>query len=115
MKKYVFDTSALLAFIENEEGAETVENLLTESIEGENEIFISPVTLIEIFYISVREQGSEIAEERLNLLGNLPLIQESLTPQFTKIIGGFKSSKSMSFADCCIAGLAKHKDAILVH
>ncbi len=43
------------------------------------------------------------------------MTQESLTPQSAKTIGEFKSSKSMSFADCCIAGLAKHKDAILVH
>ncbi|OQX05098.1 MAG: hypothetical protein BWK80_52685 [Desulfobacteraceae bacterium IS3] len=115
MKEYVLDTSAILAFIENEDGAETVENLLMSSIEEGNKIFISAVTLIEIFYISVQEQGSETGEERLDLLGNLPLIQESLTPQFTKIIGKLKAYKSMSFADCCIAGLAKYKNAVLVH
>ena len=113
MKKYVFDTSALLTFIENEEGIEIVEQLLKNAIEGENKIFISTVALIELFYISVREQGRKTAEERLDLLENIPLIQESLTSQFTKIIGNFKASKSMSFADCCIAGLAKHKNAVL--
>ncbi len=115
MKEYVFDTSALLTFIENEEGIEIVENLLKKSLEYENKIFISTVSLIELYYISLREQGKDIAEERLDLLENIPVMQESLTSHLVKIIGNFKASKSMSFADCCIAGLAKYKNAILVH
>jgi len=115
MKEYVFDTSAILTYVENEEGIEIIENLLIKSIESENKIFISVVSLIELFYISVREQGRDIAEERITLLENIPLIQEPLTSRLTKIIGNFKAANSMSFADCCIAGLAKHKNAVLVH
>ena len=115
MKKYVFDTSALLTYIENEEGIETVESLLMESLNEENKIFVSTVTIIEVFYISMQEQGRTVAEERLRLIETLPLIQESLTPNITKTIGEIKSVKSMSFADCCIAGLSKSKKAILVH
>jgi len=33
----------------------------------------------------------------------------------TRIIGEIKATKTMSFADCCIAGLAKFKQATLVH
>ena len=115
MNKYVFDTSALLTFIEDEEGIEIVESLLIKSVEKEIEIFISAVTLIELFYISAREQSVEIAEQRLELLNSIPLKQEALKPQFTQMIGKLKASHSMSFADCCIAGLAKYKNAVLVH
>jgi len=115
MKKYVFDTSALLTYIENEEGIETVESLLMESLNEENKIFVSTVTIIEVFYISMQEQGRTVAEERLSLIETLPLIQESLMPNITKIIGEMKAVRSMSFADCCIAGLSKSKKAILVH
>jgi len=115
MKNYVFDTSALLTFIENEEGVEIVENLLEKSIEYENNIFISIVSLIELYYISLREQGKEVAEERLNLIDNIPITQESLSNHLVKIIGNLKVYNSMSFADCSIAGLAKYKNAILVH
>ena len=115
MKKYVFDTSALLTYIENEEGIETVESLLMKALNEENKIFISTVTMIEVFYISMQEQGRTIAEERLSLIETLPLIQESLMPNITKTIGEMKAVKSMSFADCCIAGLSKSKKAILVH
>lgn len=112
MKEYVFDTSALLTYIENEEGIETVESLLMKAL---NKIFISTVTMIEVFYISMQEQGRTVAEERLSLIETLPLIQESLMPNITKTIGEMKAVKSMSFADCCIAGLSKSKKAILVH
>lgn len=115
MNDYIFDTSALLAFIENEEGVEVVESLVIKSINKESRIFISTVTLIEIYYISHREQGKIIAEERLSLIETLPFRQESLTPNLCKVIGEIKSTKSMSFADCCIAGLSKSKKAILVH
>ncbi|QTA82487.1 PIN domain-containing protein [Desulfonema limicola] len=115
MKKYIFDTSALLTFIENEEGVEIVEELLEKSIENENNIFISTISIIELYYISLREQGKDIAEERLTLIDNIPLIQESISNHLVKIIGNLKVYNSMSFADCCIAGLAKYKNAVLVH
>lgn len=115
MKNYVLDTSALLAFIENEEGAEEVEALLMNAIEGENSIFISTVTGIEVFYISMQEQGKVIANKRLKLIENLPLVQQPVKQQLIKIIGEIKAARSMSFADSCIAGLAKSINAILVH
>ncbi len=115
MSEYVFDTSALLALIENEEGIETIERLLINALNEEDVIFISSVTAIELFYISIQEQGRTIAEERLNLIETLPLKQQSLTPNLSKIIGDIKAAKAMSFADCCIAGLAKNKKAVLVH
>nr|VFJ65135.1 MAG: hypothetical protein BECKDK2373B_GA0170837_11461 [Candidatus Kentron sp. DK] len=43
------------------------------------------------------------------------MIQEPLTPDLCRTIGEIKATKPMSFADCCIAGLAKEKNAILVH
>lgn len=115
MSDYVLDTSALLAYIENEEGAEKIEILLMNALEGMDTLFISTVTSIEVFYISLQEQGDVIAEERLELIENLPLVQEPLKPRLTRIVGEIKADKTMSFADSCIAGLAKFMDATLVH
>nr|VFK23035.1 MAG: hypothetical protein BECKLFY1418C_GA0070996_11336 [Candidatus Kentron sp. LFY] len=63
----------------------------------------------------MREQGKTVAEERLELLETLPLIPEPLTPDLCRTIGEIKATKPMSFADCCIAGLSKAKNAVLVH
>ena len=115
MNKYVLDTSALLAFIEEEEGVETVDGLLEGASDKKSKIYISTVTAIEVFYISLRKQGKTVAQERLELLETLPLIPESLTPDLCRTIGKIKATKPMAFADCCIAGLSKTKNAILVH
>nr|VFJ46058.1 MAG: Predicted nucleic acid-binding protein, contains PIN domain [Candidatus Kentron sp. FM]VFJ73057.1 MAG: Predicted nucleic acid-binding protein, contains PIN domain [Candidatus Kentron sp. FM]VFK06419.1 MAG: Predicted nucleic acid-binding protein, contains PIN domain [Candidatus Kentron sp. FM] len=113
--KYVLDTSALLAFIEEEEGVEIIDGLLEGASDKKNNIYISTVSAIEVFYISMQEQGRAVAEERLELLEIFPLIQEPLTPDLCRTIGKLKATKPMSFADCCIAGLAKEKNAVLVH
>ncbi len=115
MTAYVFDTSALFAYIENEEGAETVHSLLMRAIDGMDEIFISAITAIEIFYVSLQEQGEIIAEKRLELIRELPLIPVPLDLNLTKLIRGIKAKNRMSLADCCIAGLAMSKSATLVH
>jgi predicted nucleic acid-binding protein len=116
MSNYVLDTSALLTFIENEEGVEKkVEELFNEALEGNIELFISVISCIEIFYISWQQQGKKVASERLELIDDLIITQEPLTQQPTRIIGEIKANNDLSLADCCIVGLAKLKQAILVH
>src|SRR4030067_625844 len=115
MTQYVVDTSSLLTYIENEEGATEVEALLQKALDADAVLYISMVSCIEVFYITWQEQGKEVATERLKLIDDLMVIQEPVDSQLTKIIGEIKATKAMSFADCCIAGLAKFKQATLVH
>ncbi len=115
MNKYILDTSALLAFIENEPGSEDVEKFLLDAVECKIQLIISAVSTIELYYISLREQGARIANKRLKLIDSLPIKQQSLHPDTAKIIGEIKARKAMSFADCCVAGLAKIQKAIIVH
>ncbi len=115
MTQYVLDTSALLAYIENEEGDLEIGALLQKALDDEIVLYISIVSCIEIFYISWQEQGKEVATERLKLIEDLMVIQEPVDNQLTKIIGEIKATRAMSFADGCIAGLAKFKQATLVH
>lgn len=114
-KAYVFDTSALLAYIENEEGVIKIESLLLQALDNDIEITISIISNIELFYITLREQGEKKANERLGLIKDLPIKQEPLNQKMVKIIGKIKANNPMSLADCCIAGLAKAKKATLVH
>ena len=55
MNPYVLDTSALLAYIENEDGTVTVETLLQKAVDDEAELYVSVVSCIEVFYISWQE------------------------------------------------------------
>ena len=115
MTQYVLDTSALFTYIENEEGAIEIEVLLQKALANEIVLYISIVSCIEVFYITWQEQGKEAATERLRLIDELIITQKPVDSQLTIIIGEIKATKAMSFADCCIAGLAKIRQSILVH
>ena len=115
MSCYVLDTSALLAYIENEPGTAEIERLLQETLDHQHTLYISVISGIEVFYITYQEQGVTVAKERLQLLEDLPLIQKPVRSDAIECIGAIKATHTMSFADCCIAGLAKEKSAILIH
>lgn len=115
MKSIVLDTSALFTLIENEPGVADIEHLIQEALEERCRLYLSIVAEIELFYISVQEQGEDIAKERLDLLNDLPVHIMELAEDLVQTIGRIKSQYSMSFADCCIAGLAESLDAELVH
>ena len=54
--KYVLDTSAWLALIEDEDGADEVQKIIEESIVDKSEIYVSFMTYMEIYYITLQER-----------------------------------------------------------
>ena len=74
--KYLLDTKALIAFFNNEEGAENVEKILSEIDENKAEGFVSAITLTEIYYLYSRRSGKDIAKKRIEQikLSNLKMI-----------------------------------------
>ena len=114
-KKYVLDSSAIMAFLEEEAGADTVEELLEQSQIKQITVYVSFVTFTEIFYISIQEQGERIASERLKRIESMPICRRESNPELTKLAGEMKAKYRISLADTFIAALAKMEDAILVH
>ena len=49
MSVYVLDTSALLAYIENEDGVTEIENVLLETMDNQHTIYVSVVLKYFIF------------------------------------------------------------------
>jgi len=63
----------------------------------------------KFFIFPGKSKGEEVAIERLDLIDNLLVGREPLDKDLTKIVGEIKATKTMSFADCCIAGLQNSK------
>jgi len=84
-------------------------------VKGKNQIFISIITKIELFYISVQEQSLSIAKKRIQLINDLPINTIDVTDDFIEDIAELKAKHSISFADSCIAGIANRLNAELVH
>jgi ribonuclease VapC len=112
---YVFDTSAWLALIEDEPGAETVQNLLEGNTTDGAEILVSFMSFMEVFYITLQEREIEEAHTRLRLMNSLPITRVESTVALTLAAAGLKAKHRISVADAWIAALAQERGATLVH
>ncbi len=112
---YVLDTSAWLTLIEDEVGAATVQSLLERAGSGDTRVFVSFMSFMEVFYITVQEQDNEEAETRLRLMESLPIIRFESSRSLCMVAAELKAKYRLSVADAWIAALAKENNAILVH
>jgi len=64
-KNYVLDACALIAAIKQENGALIVAELYEEALQGEINICINKVNLLEVYYGFHREHGKQYAEKIL--------------------------------------------------
>ena len=58
---YIFDACALITYLNDESGSNIVDNLFRKAVEGEIDIYMSIVNLIEVHYANIRNLGQEKA------------------------------------------------------
>lgn len=109
--RYLLDTSALLTLIEDEAGADRVEDILRRE-----KTILPWVALLEVYYISLQEQGELAADQRLAMLKQ---VAGTILWQADELIllqaARFKARHRVSFADAIISAFAVQNGAILVH
>ncbi|MEW6446791.1 MAG: type II toxin-antitoxin system VapC family toxin [Bacillota bacterium] len=111
-RKLVFDTYAILALLEDEPGAQTVAEIISNE---EAEIYMSIISLGEAYYILLRRQGERAAEEMVRNT----LMEESITfaevpwPR-VKEAARIKAKGGLSYADAFVLGLAREIKAPVV-
>lgn len=108
---FVLDTSALMAFIEKEPGAERARQVIRE----EN-IIIPWIAILEVVYTSQRELGMLEAQTRYAMLKNLNarIIWEADEPTLLTA-ARLKATHRLSLADSVIAATAIQHRATLLH
>ena len=115
VERYVLDTSAVLTLTDQEDGWKRVEELLTEAKDGEVEVSICAVSLMELYYITLQEQGEDSAARLVSLVKSWPIRWIYPDERMLLLAGRFKAFHGLSFADAVIAGAAKLHEAVLVH
>ncbi|MBV6393990.1 MAG: tRNA(fMet)-specific endonuclease VapC [Anaerolineales bacterium] len=110
-KKYLLDTSALLALIEAESGADRVREIFTRK-----QVILPWTVLMEVYYISFQERGQQEAETRFAMLrhSSAEVIWE-MSEAITLMAAKIKAENRISFADAVISALAIQHNAVLVH
>jgi predicted nucleic acid-binding protein len=114
MAAKVLDAYALMAFFEDEPGADLVRTLLLKAEEGEQKLLMSVVNLGEVWYSIARKTSPETADQYVNEIRGMNIeILEAGWP-ITRQAALFKAPGNISYADCFAAALAKIHQAELV-
>ena len=112
---FILDTSAILAYVQEEPGAQRVYSLLIEAKAKRCRISISFATISEVYYIICQKQGPPPARELVALLKELPIEIVQSNERITLAAGRLKAAYRLSFADAFIAATAMEKEGVLVH
>ena len=114
-KIYTLDTSALLTYIEDEEGSNEVEELLVRAENGEVDIYIAFISITEVFYITLQEKDETEALRRIKLIQSLAVKFVESYEDLNLAAGKLKAAQRISLADSYIAALCQEYKGILVH
>jgi ribonuclease VapC len=116
MAKRVLDSWALIAFFEDEPGAEAVEEILARAAEDKDQLFLSVINWGEVYYNTMREVSESAAENRATEIASLPIeiigVGDDL--KLVKAASRLKAQHRIAFADAFAAALTKEKKAELV-
>jgi ribonuclease VapC len=114
MKRYVLDSYAMIAYFEDEPGADRVALVLKQLIKGKAKGFMSVVNWGEVYYNTMREQGISEAEKVILQLDKFPIqivdVNKELAYEAAKLKGEFR----IAYADCFAVALSVKLGATVV-
>jgi ribonuclease VapC len=111
----VLDTSAVIAFLCDEEGADVIENCLRQAAKGALRVFISFATLAEVFASATKKEGTDRAEFYVAVIKTWPIRWIHSSEELCLSAGTVKAKYRVSFADAFIAATAMQLNAVLIH
>jgi len=114
MATKVLDTYALMAFFEDEPGADTVRGLILKAEEDGIKLAMSVVNLGEVWYSIARTNSLETADQYIGEINGMAIEIVDADWQLTRQAAKFKTIGNISYADCFAAALAKMRKAELV-
>ena len=114
MKNYLMDSFAMIAFFENEPGADRVERILKAILGQKARGYMSVINWGEIYYNTMREQGVQTAEDVIRQLKKYSIELIDADQQLTYEAAKLKGKYKIAYADCFAAALAMRLNALVV-
>lgn len=115
---YVLDSFALLAWLQDEPGADTVQTLLERAKHKRIQIYVSWINIAEVYYVAKRrstEADPRLAADKvIEVIEKLPIQIESISKTEAVAAGRLKADHAISLADAFAAALAKTYHAQVV-
>ena len=104
---YLLDACALIAFFNEEAGADVVADLLAQAGNGTDRVFITSIQVLEVFYDRIYVKGRDYANTFLeNLYSSSVIVLHEVSLDVIREAGRFKTSYSMSLGDTILAATA---------
>jgi ribonuclease VapC len=110
----ILDAYALIAFFEDEPGADFVRGLLLEAESGGLKLAMSVVNLGEVWYSVARSVSPERADAIIEDIRGMPIEIVDAGWPLTYQAAIYKSKGGLSYADCFGAALAKLLQAEII-
>jgi ribonuclease VapC len=114
MKRYVLDSYAMIAYFEDEPGADRVAKVLRQLIQGKAKGFMSVVNWGEVYYNTVREQGIAEAEKVIHQLDKFPIQMVEANKELAYDAAKLKGKYRIPYADCFAVALSVKLNASLL-
>jgi predicted nucleic acid-binding protein len=112
--KFIFDTSALLAYLNNEGGSALIEEILKKAERKDADVFITSMDVAEIYHIVLKEEGREKALKAIVLIKNLPIESVGLDESLLMAAGEIRVQFPLTLGDALVVAVAKSKDAKII-
>jgi ribonuclease VapC len=112
--RYVLDSYALVAYLQNEAAADQIDALLERAASGEALLHMSLINLGEIVYLVERRYGAALCEQVLDRLKAFPVTLEALTLERVVAAAHVKAVHPISYADAFAVALAQELEATVV-
>jgi len=114
VKKYVMDSFAMIAFFEDEPGADRVAEILMSLMARKAKAYMSVINWGEVYYNTLREEGVETAEKVIEQLRKYPIELVDADLKLTYEAAKLKARYKIAYADCFAAALSRKLNAVIV-
>ena len=107
-KGYVLDSFALIGYLENEPFAEEMEGVFRDAARGETRLYLHAIHLGEVYYITYREKGKDVADLAYTRIKGFPVsFVDRISEELLLTASSLKARFPISYADSFAAALAK--------
>ena len=112
---FVFDSYALIGYLENESFSDRIQHVLTQAKNRNALLYIHAIHIGEVYYITLREQGKSLADLAYARIKALPIkMIDRIDEELLLTAAGLKAKYPISYADSFAAALAMIKNCPLL-
>lgn len=113
-KKSLLDSFAVLAWIQDEDGSQFVEDLLYRAQEHQEEVLLNIINLGEVLYRCARIQDMSFARDILEKIKLLPIRIYPCSNELILEAAEIKAEYPIAYADAFIVATALREDARII-